>query len=407
MHYIMFLLALLFTNVANAMNCQKLPDCEKLGYSKEDVKDCAENGYLNCPFDQDYKVCVQYNCEALGFTQSDKTSWCADLIECKGNQKMTLCQKPCLATNYQELKELASSGKCKVVTMRNDIIIPQNEGITLHADTIIDGGNHTITSSGNIKNLTIFSMNDKTGMKNLKLHHTQTQTQEEFSLLKALIETNNVSLENMDISVSSNDNSGCWAPTLRYGVYDIRGKFVLDSDGDVPHFGGLVSVSANFSDAQVSINIEGESGDIFVSSNLIFTNATLDTENIEGVSFTHTGSATFINSQANLKATGLFFGTKNAEEKQKIVLEGSNLTTSVKDYINYASVATITLKGTQQNPSVLNLAFSSEDLNDGQTNIESTNTTDMLVLNGVTYRPKQLATTKLSEIESSQNWIKQ
>ena len=83
------------------------------------------------------------------------------------------------------------------------------------------------------------------------------------------------------------------------------------------------------------------------------------------------------------------------------------MTTSVKDYINYASVATITLKGTQQNPSVLNLAFSSEDLNDGQTNIESTNTTDMLVLNGVTYRPKQLATTKLSEIESSQNWIKQ
>lgn len=35
------------------------------------------------------------DCEKLGFTTSDKTSWCGKLIKCKGNPQMTLCQNLC------------------------------------------------------------------------------------------------------------------------------------------------------------------------------------------------------------------------------------------------------------------------------------------------------------------------
>ena len=149
MRYVLILLALMFAGVAQAMDCQTLPDCESLGYSKAEEPNCADNGYMYCPFDQDYKICVQYNCESLGFTESDKSSWCADLIKCKGNEKMTLCQKPCLATDYNSLKELAESGQCKLITMKNDITIPLNQSITLAENTVIDGSNHTLTSSSN------------------------------------------------------------------------------------------------------------------------------------------------------------------------------------------------------------------------------------------------------------------
>ena len=97
MRYWMFLLGLLWIDTASALDCEKVPDCTSLGYSQEEDTDCEKDGFMYCPFDKSYKKCVQYNCEALGFTESDKTSWCADLVECKGNSKMTLCQKPCFA----------------------------------------------------------------------------------------------------------------------------------------------------------------------------------------------------------------------------------------------------------------------------------------------------------------------
>ena len=95
MRYLMFLLGLIFANVASAMDCEKVPDCEELGYTKDNDPNCADDGYMYCPFDHDYKICVQYNCAKLGFTESDKTSWCNKLIKCKGNPRMTLCQNLC------------------------------------------------------------------------------------------------------------------------------------------------------------------------------------------------------------------------------------------------------------------------------------------------------------------------
>ena len=95
MRYLMFLLCLIFANVASAVDCEKVPDCESLGYSTEDDTNCADNGYMFCPFNHDYKKCVQYNCSKLGFTEDDKTSWCGKLAKCKGNPRMTLCQNLC------------------------------------------------------------------------------------------------------------------------------------------------------------------------------------------------------------------------------------------------------------------------------------------------------------------------
>ena len=169
MRYLMFLFVLMFAGVANAMDCEKVPTCEELGYSTEEDPNCAENGYMYCPFNREYKKCVNMDCEKLGFTTSDKTSWCADLIECRGNPQMTLCQKPCFATDAPSLIELASSGKCKVVTMKNDITIPANQDITLAANTTLDGGGYTLNTEKT--NLTLA---DGSVLQNLNIHRKPT-----------------------------------------------------------------------------------------------------------------------------------------------------------------------------------------------------------------------------------------
>ena len=43
MRYILILLGLLVANAASAIDCEKVPDCESLGYSTENDPNCAEN----------------------------------------------------------------------------------------------------------------------------------------------------------------------------------------------------------------------------------------------------------------------------------------------------------------------------------------------------------------------------
>ena len=95
MRYLLILLVLMFAEVANAIDCEKVPTCEELGYSQDDDPYCAENGYMYCPLDYSYKKCVNMDCAKLGFTEDDKTSWCGKLAKCKGNPRMTLCQNLC------------------------------------------------------------------------------------------------------------------------------------------------------------------------------------------------------------------------------------------------------------------------------------------------------------------------
>ncbi len=402
MRYVLILLGLMFANAAEAMDCQKLQDCASLGYLKDNDPNCADDGYMYCPFDQDYKVCVQYNCAALGFTESDKSSWCADLIKCKGNPRMTLCQKPCFATDAQSLAELASSGHCKIVTIRNDITIPENESITLAENTLIDGGSHTLRSSSNQSSHTTLYLNNKTGMKNLKIQHTQTETQKYFNLLKALSRSNAVSLENIDISVSSSDTGDHATTIIGAGTYNISGKFALDVQMK-NHLAALEpSGTYYFENAQVSMNIVGISGDMaMTSSKTTFVNSTINA-NIQGYFLTNGASVTLKNSKANLKGN-LFWSVLGGPH---LILEESSMTLDL-NIINYGGTPDITLKGTTEHPSVLDMRFTHAETGSAYTNIITTNTTDTFVLGGVTYRPKQLATTKLSEIEKSGNWIKE
>ena len=401
MRYVLILLGLLmYANLAEAIDCKTPPDCASLGYSKGNDPNCVEDGYLNCPFDQDYKVCVQYNCEALGFTESDKTSWCADLIECKGNSQMTLCRKPCFATDYNSLKELAESGHCKVVTMRDDITIPPNQSITLAANTIIDGGGYTLQSSGNKANYIVISAHNNTGLKNIKIRHTQTGTQEAFTYLKVLTNTNHVFLENIDVLATSDDQIDHWTPVFDQGTYDIRGKLALDIQS-IRHLIAFRYNTINFTNAQVSINIKGVSGDVFGEANVTFTNSTIDLD-VQGVTFVSTeSSTTFINSQANLKGESFLWGSRN--RRQNVILDGSSVV-SVSNSVTVYSTAVITLK----NNSVLNLSFNKDvaNRNGAQTNIESTNTTDTLVVNGTTYKSIKAGTTELLGIGSSGNWAR-
>ncbi len=406
MRYVLILLGLLVANVASAIDCQKLPSCEELGYSKEDVKGCADNGYLTCPFDENYKKCVEYDCETLGFTNSDKTSWCADLIECKGNEKMTLCQKPCFATDYNSLKELAGSSKCKVVTLRNDIEMPQNQGITIAANTIIDGGSHTLSSSGN-QGFNVYTLNNNSGFKNIFIKHNQTQSQVNLRVFNS-VNGSKMTLHNTQILVQSNDKENHSTPIFAGpGKYEISGQFTLDTEA-IWHL-YLSGAPMVFRDADINITTTGASDDIF-TNNVEFMNSHGTFTSNYGVPFLRNYIRTLENSEIQFK-TGrtCFFIDSVQSDGTTLLKNNSTLTLMCKkglvgdDDMKMSVLAHIKFESTEDAPATL-IVEETERLNYGD--VTASNTTDTLILNGVTYRPKQPATTKLSEIESSQNWEK-
>ena len=95
MKYVLFLITILFSSQAVALNCEKQPTCEELNYSKEDDPQCAEDGYILCPFDFSYKKCAEFDCEKLGFTQSDKSAWCGKISKCQTDESYTACKALC------------------------------------------------------------------------------------------------------------------------------------------------------------------------------------------------------------------------------------------------------------------------------------------------------------------------
>ena len=394
MKYVLFLMMVLFSSQAVALNCEKQPTCAELGYSTENNPNCLDDGYLICPFDFSYKKCVNFNCESLGFTQSDKSDWCADIATCKGDKSYTLCQTPCLAWDSDTLSSLAESGKCKVVTMRNDITLPPNQGITLAQNTVIDGGGYTLQSSGN-KGYILIHLNDQTGLENLKIHHTQTDSQQSFILLSALGVNDLVSLKDLDIFVSSDDRDNHATPVINQGIYDIQGKFALNVEA-YQHMVAFWMCTYNFTDAQVSIKTTGNSSDFTWLSKMKFTNSTVNAS-IGGSYFVGEDTyATFLNSDVTLIGNTPFWGSNNAEftiEESHLTLEGKRL--------HQDSNPNLILKGTSEHPSVLKLSSAS---NSGETTIQATNTYDTLILDGLTYRPKQVGKTPLSEIPNSPIW---
>jgi len=90
--FLMFLLCLKPVS-SFAESCTALPDCRKLGYHLGYSSACGtdDSRYIFCPYDIRYRKCVNYDCETMGFTQEDKTSWCQEVVECKFNSSYTLC----------------------------------------------------------------------------------------------------------------------------------------------------------------------------------------------------------------------------------------------------------------------------------------------------------------------------
>ena len=95
MKYVLFLVMFLFSSQAVALNCEKQPSCEELNYSKEDDPACKDDGYILCPFDFSYKKCTEFDCEKLGFTQSDKSAWCGKISKCQTDESYTACKALC------------------------------------------------------------------------------------------------------------------------------------------------------------------------------------------------------------------------------------------------------------------------------------------------------------------------
>ena len=110
MKYVLFLIAILFSSQAVALNCEKQPTCEELNYSKEDDPQCAEDGYILCPFDFSYKKCLQPDCEKLGFTSSEKSGWCSEIITCPQDSSYTACN--CLKSRCNIGDVFYADGSC-------------------------------------------------------------------------------------------------------------------------------------------------------------------------------------------------------------------------------------------------------------------------------------------------------
>ena len=408
MRYVLILLGLVIGGVAEAIDCQKLPSCEELGYSKESVKGCADGGYVLCPFDETYKKCVDYDCETLGFTESDKSSWCADLIKCKGNEKMTLCQKPCLATDYNSLKELAESGKCKLLTLKNDITIPLNESLTLAENTVIDGGGYTLHTSGNQKSLNTFIMNNKTGFENLTLKHQHDHELKGSHYIQGHKDTDQISLHNVNLiwntSVTENEKHHI----LYLSNYTISGNFDLDVHSQYAITFQFSGGNFSFKDAHMHATLDNRMGIIFRESNVSFDGTTAEISNT-GTIFSGNRTTKIKNSTISAQNIEELFSTLfwNTEEINVIIEEGGslNLTLLRLDTPEKDVVEILELAGTASHPASLTINVSLSNF--GKVQIKASNSTDTLILNGVTYRPKQAGTTKLSEVPNSENWAKE
>ena len=88
------LLVFVIPFAARAENaCASLPNCEQMGYHLGYEAPCGtdESRYIACPYDTNYRKCVNYDCAKLGFTMANKSSWCKTIVTCKFNASYTLC----------------------------------------------------------------------------------------------------------------------------------------------------------------------------------------------------------------------------------------------------------------------------------------------------------------------------
>ena len=100
------ILALVLSNpVYAALDCTSHPTCESLGYSKSDTANCADGGYLSCPYDTSYKKCVQV---------------------------MTYANDPCYGFSLTSCPDNASCYKCETETATMYTFNGCNEGYSVN-----------------------------------------------------------------------------------------------------------------------------------------------------------------------------------------------------------------------------------------------------------------------------------
>lgn len=100
---------------AQSKLCEQVPDCAKLGFTTTYDETCADDGYLTCPFNAQYRKCVKRSCNKMGFTSDDKSSWCEKIITCPEDNTYTACVKlyenPCPDGYDPTLTSVAKCGK--------------------------------------------------------------------------------------------------------------------------------------------------------------------------------------------------------------------------------------------------------------------------------------------------------
>ena len=97
-----------FSNAADE-GCDDMPKCEDLGYVKD--LECEQNTAISCPYDASFKMCVNSDCEALGYTKGDKKSWCKTIVPCPTDSTYTLCEKKCAACETGSLNPYCPFGR--------------------------------------------------------------------------------------------------------------------------------------------------------------------------------------------------------------------------------------------------------------------------------------------------------
>ena len=383
MKYVLFFIAILFSNQVVALNCERQPTCEELGYSTQDNPNCFSDGYLICPFDSQYKKCVNFNCESLGFTKSDKSEWCADIASCKGDKSYTLCQTPCLAWDSDTLSSLASSGKCKVVTMRNDITIPTNQNLTLAKNTTLDGNGHTLNTKE-----TYLTLTEGSKLQNLNIHR-QIATSDAVNF----IYINGAStFENLSILDENNntDTVEHWRYLCQINkALTVKGKLKIEVKNDVRH-PIFNAGSLTFENAKVELISPSNSSDVLVQQKIIAKDSEIYIKTSSNA--LNTTSPELINSRITFEANNVC--AANDGKKCNIKLgEGSTLDTKSSPF----SAMSIIFSGTADNPATAIIG-------NGSATLDVQNTAAKLIYNGKTYTPTQIGQTTLSEVPTSPNW---
>ncbi len=386
MKYVLFLMMVLFSSQAVALNCEKQPTCEELGYSTENNPNCLDDGYLICPFDFNYKKCVNFNCESLGFTKSDKSEWCADIATCKGDKSYTLCQTPCIAWDYETLSNLAESGRCKTITMKNDITIPPNQNLTLAKNTILDGNGHTLNTEKT--NLTLA---EGSVLQNLNIHRKPTSFNSGY--LYFIEVSSHSTFENVSILDEATKMGEGWSYLCNIvDALTIKGNLKIEvknaREQAIMNGGQLFFENAK-------VELIGASNILVQQESIIADNSEIYIK--DSTYALNTTSPELINSQMIIESTNVCFANEGEDKHCSITLkDGSTLNTKTS---NLYLLKKIIFNGTSGKTAK---AVMQEV---GPTTLDVQNTSAKLIYNGKTYTPTQIGTTKLSDVQTSGNWV--